>query len=165
MVLVAILIGAILIVAAIRNTQGALFNALATDVPAFVVWAAAIIALGAIGYIPGLKPVSRGLLALVIIVIVLRQYQQIIAGFQGAVSSGASTGSASTGSASGSASAAPSVASSVSSVATPAPVPGNLNNLNLVVGPFGSIAGQTGIDFIEDTAPSGFANEALSQGY
>lgn len=163
MVLVAILIGAILIVAAIRDTQGALFSALATDVPAFVVWAAAIIALGAIGYIPGLKPVSRGLLALVIIVIVLRQYQQIIAGFQGAVSSGASTGSAATGSAAtGSALAAPSVSSSV---ATPAPVLGNLNNLNLAVGPFGSIAGQTGIDFIEDTAPSGFANEALSQGY
>lgn len=162
MVLVAILIGAILIVAAIRNTQGALFSALATDVPAFVVWAAAIIALGAIGYVPGLKPVSRGLLALVIIVIVLRQYQQIIAGFQGAVSSGgASTGSTP----SSATTSTPTVSVPSISTATPAPVPGNLNNLSVNMGSFGSIAGSTGIDFIEDTAPSGFANEALSQGY
>lgn len=84
MILVALFIGAILVVAAIRNSQGALFTALYNDVPAFVVWAAAIFAIGAVGFIPGLKPVSRGLLALVILVIVLNNYQNIIKGFQDA---------------------------------------------------------------------------------
>ncbi len=92
MILVVLLIGIILVVVAIRNTQGALFSALAADVPAYIVWAAAIIALGAIGWIPGLKPVSRGLLALVLVVIVLQNYQAILAGFQ-AVASPPSSGS------------------------------------------------------------------------
>lgn len=84
MILVALLIGVVLIVAAIRNSQDALFKAIATDVPEFVVWAAAIVALGVIGFIPGLKPVSRGLLALVIIVIVLNNYKNILSGFTNA---------------------------------------------------------------------------------
>lgn len=84
MVLFALFIGAILIVAAIRNSQGALFAALYQDVPAFVVWAAAIFAVGAVGFIPGLKPVSRGLLALVIVVIVMNNYEKILAGFANA---------------------------------------------------------------------------------
>ena len=82
MVLILLIIGGILIVAAFRNSQGSLFTALYQDIPAFVVWAAAIFAIGAIGFIPGLKPVSRAILALVLTVIVLRNYQQIIAGFQ-----------------------------------------------------------------------------------
>lgn len=84
MILIALLIGVILIVAAIRNSQGSLFSALATDVPGFVVWAAAIFAVGAIGFVPGLKPISRGLLALVLVVLILRNYQQILAGFKNA---------------------------------------------------------------------------------
>lgn len=84
MLLVALLIGVVLIVSAIRNSQAALFADLSTDAPGFVVWAAAIFAVGAVGYIPGLKPISRGLLALVLLVIVLKNYQTIIAGFQSA---------------------------------------------------------------------------------
>ena len=84
MILVALFIGAILSVAAVRNSQGALFAALGTDVPAFTVWAAAIVALGAIGFAPGLKPVSRGLLALVVITLLLRNYTQILSGFENA---------------------------------------------------------------------------------
>lgn len=78
-----ILIGTLLIVAAIRNTQSDLFAALGSDIPAFGVWAAAILALAMIGFVPGLRPISRGLLALVLLVIVLRNYQGIVAGFQG----------------------------------------------------------------------------------
>lgn len=84
MILFALFIGAILIVAAVRNSQGALFAALGQDVPAFAVWAAAIFALGAIGFVPGLKPVSRGLLALVLVVLVLRNYKEILSGFENA---------------------------------------------------------------------------------
>jgi uncharacterized membrane protein YgcG len=98
MLLVALLIGVILIVAAIRNSQGALFTALATDVPGFVVWAAAIVGVGAIGFIPGLKPASRGLLALVIVVLLVNNYQAIIAGFQGANKAATNAGQGSQGS-------------------------------------------------------------------
>lgn len=85
MILIALLIGAILIVAAIRGSQGALFSALGEDMPGFVIWGAALFAVGAAGWIPGLKPVSRGLLALVIVVIVLNNYQAILDGFKAGV--------------------------------------------------------------------------------
>lgn len=88
MPLVLIFIGAILMVSALRNTQGELATALMQDVPAFLTWAAAIVAVGAIGFIPKMQPVSRALLALVLTVIVLRNYQAAIRGFT-SVSSGA----------------------------------------------------------------------------
>ena len=84
MILVLILIAAVLIVSALRDTQGDLFAALKSDVPAFGTWAAALIVLGAIGFIPGLKPVSRGLLALVIVVLVVNNYTAITKGFESA---------------------------------------------------------------------------------
>lgn len=82
MLIVALFVGVILIVAAVRNSQDALFAALKTDVPGYIVWAAAIFAVGAVGWIPGLKPVSRGLLALVLLVIILRNYTAILAGLK-----------------------------------------------------------------------------------
>jgi hypothetical protein len=85
MIFIALLIGAVLIVAAVRNSQGALATALVTDVPGYVVWGAAIFAVGAVGWIPGLKPVSRGLLALVLVVIVLNNYKAVLSGFQSAI--------------------------------------------------------------------------------
>lgn len=90
MILVLILIAAVLIVSAIRDTQGDLFAALKSDVPAYGTWAAALIALGLIGFIPGFKPVSRGLIALVIVVLVVNNYQAIVSGFEKAWKGGAS---------------------------------------------------------------------------
>jgi hypothetical protein len=92
MIIVALIIGAILIVAAIRDSQGALFDALGQDAPAYVVWAAALFGVAAIGFIPGLRPISRGLVALVIVVIILQNYDAILGGFQAlaATSPGAS---------------------------------------------------------------------------
>lgn len=84
MIIILLIIAGILIVAAIRDTQGDLFATLKEDVPAFMTWAAAILALGAIGYIPGFKSVSRYLLALVIVVIVINNYEKIAAGFNSA---------------------------------------------------------------------------------
>ena len=85
MQLIALIIGAILITVAYRNSQGALAAALEKDVPQFVVWGGAIVAVGAIGVIPGLKPVSRLLLILVITVLVVNNYKKLIAGFQNTV--------------------------------------------------------------------------------
>lgn len=95
----------ILIVAAVRNSQGALFKAIGQDAPAFIVWAAAILAIGAVGFVPGLKPVSRLLIALVIVVLFVNNYKQAISGFQNAwtqpgnTSSGQSGNAAATGNA------------------------------------------------------------------
>ena len=95
-----LVIGIVLVVAAIRDTQSNLFSALATDVPAFVTWGAAILAVGAIGFIPDLKPISRALLALILVVLILRNYQNILAGF-GQVSTPAGSSGAGTGNGSG----------------------------------------------------------------
>jgi hypothetical protein len=86
MILILLAIGAILIVAAIRGTQGQLAAALGEDVPAYVVWAAALLAVGALGFAPPLRPASRLLLGLVLLVIVLNNYQSILAGFADAAS-------------------------------------------------------------------------------
>ena len=124
MLLVALLIGVILIVAAIRNSQGDLFSALAVDVPGFVIWAAAIVGVGAIGFVPGLKPASRGLLALVIVVLIVNNYQAIISGFQGAdkAASTSSTTNASAGASQASGSGAQTGGSSSSGTSSSNPI-------------------------------------------
>lgn len=81
MILILVFIAIVLIVAAFRDKQGELFSALGTDVPAFGTWAAAIIVIGLIGFIPGFRTVSRGLLALVIVVLVINNYQGVLTGF------------------------------------------------------------------------------------
>lgn len=79
--IVILIIGAVIIAAAIRDTHEKLFGALAEDMPAFMVWGAAVFAVGAIGWVPGMNPVSRGLLALIVVVLVLTNYRAIIEGF------------------------------------------------------------------------------------
>lgn len=91
MILIILLFAIILITAAIRGTQNDLFSALKMDIPGYAVWAAAIVAVGAIGVVPGLKPISRGIMALVIIVILVHNYSQIISGFENAFKSGSSS--------------------------------------------------------------------------
>jgi hypothetical protein len=76
-----LIIGGILAITAVRNTHGSLFNALATDIPGFFKWALAIVLVGALGWVPGMREVSRWLLALVLVVIVLANYRQLFAGF------------------------------------------------------------------------------------
>lgn len=83
-----LLIGVVLIVVAFNNTMGDLAKELTTDIPGYFVWAVAIGAILALGYIPALRTPSRWLLALVITVIVLTRYKQIIAGFQSFATSG-----------------------------------------------------------------------------
>jgi hypothetical protein len=73
---VLIVTGVILLIAAIRNTQQSLFLLLANDFTGknnFVYWFLSILIIGAIGYIPKLKPVSDGFLILIILVLFLRK--------------------------------------------------------------------------------------------
>ena len=76
-----ILLGALLLVVALQGTYSQLASDLEQDLPGFVKWGAAIGAIGATGYIPGFRTPSRYLLALVLLVIFMRNYQSILAGF------------------------------------------------------------------------------------
>jgi hypothetical protein len=78
---VLIAIGAVLLIAALRNTQGDLAAALKQDAPGFLKWAAALVGVGALGYVPGTREISRYLMALVIVVLILKNYQAILQGF------------------------------------------------------------------------------------
>lgn len=102
MILVVLFVGVLIIVAAVRNSQTALFTALKTDIPDFAIWAGAIIAIGVIGVVPGLKPVSRGILALVLTVIVINNYKAVTANFKTAwTGAGNASGTGTGGTASG----------------------------------------------------------------
>jgi hypothetical protein len=82
---IALLIGAILIVVAFNGTHGQLATNLEKDVPGFSKWLFAIVAIAAIGYIPGLEKPSRWLLGLVAAVVILAPNgagQKIIQGIQ-----------------------------------------------------------------------------------
>jgi hypothetical protein len=81
---VLVIIGIVLLVAAYKNTQGNLVTALGADVPPFAKWFLALALVGGLGYVPGMATISRWLLALVLLVIVLTNYQQILAGFTSA---------------------------------------------------------------------------------
>lgn len=82
---VLIFLAIVLMVSAYRNTIGALGAQLGTDLPGFAKWAAAILAIGLLGMIPGLKKPSWMLLALVVAVIVLANgggfFQQLQSAF------------------------------------------------------------------------------------
>jgi hypothetical protein len=92
---VVLIVGAILIIAAFNNTYSKLAAELETDVPGFFKWAAAIAAIVALGYVPGLRVPTRWLLALVMLVLLLKNYSQIYAGFTSfAQSNPAPTGAA-----------------------------------------------------------------------
>src|SRR5690349_13269195 len=73
-----------MLVTALRNTQGQLADALRQDVPHFFSWAGAVVAIGLLGFLPGMRSVSRAFIALIFVVIVLRNYQGIIDGFSAA---------------------------------------------------------------------------------
>lgn len=68
-------IGLILIASGLKNTQHELGEQLQRDIlgsQGFVAWAAAIIAIGCLGYIPGLRQSSRYLLLLIAVVMIVR---------------------------------------------------------------------------------------------
>jgi hypothetical protein len=75
MILGVILIGLILISAAVNNTAGELGTQLQGDLlgtDGFVTWIVAIGALGALGYVPQLRTTSRYMILLLLVVLVLR---------------------------------------------------------------------------------------------
>jgi len=71
---VLLVIGVFLLVSAIRGTHAQLFSLVQSDFTGpnnFVYWFIAIFLIGALGYIERLKPISIGLLTLVVLVLFL----------------------------------------------------------------------------------------------
>lgn len=92
-----LLIGAVLLVAAVRNTYKDLWALVESDFSGtggFLSWVAAIAVIGGLGYIPKLKPLSIALMTLLLIVLVISNggvFAKLQAAIQGA---GAGIGSA-----------------------------------------------------------------------
>lgn len=76
-----IFLGIVLIAVGWRGTFGHFFGLFASDVPGFLVWGAALLAIGAIGYVPELAALSNGLLVLVFLVIFISN-QGVFASWQ-----------------------------------------------------------------------------------
>ena len=69
-----IVIGIVLLTAAVRGKHQELFDLVKGDMMGknnFFIWIVALGGIGAAGYIPGIAPVSRAMLVLVLIVLVL----------------------------------------------------------------------------------------------
>jgi hypothetical protein len=97
---VLIIAGIVLLIAAARDTQCQLFTLLVGDFTGtnnFIYWFLAIMIIGAIGYVPKLKPVSDAFLILVIIQLFLVKDRGFFDQFKRQIGS-TSTGSTSTGS-------------------------------------------------------------------
>lgn len=68
------IIGVVLLVASVRNTQSDLYTLVKGDFTGknnFIYWTLAILFIGSFGYVPKLKPISVGFLTLVVIVLIL----------------------------------------------------------------------------------------------
>jgi hypothetical protein len=78
---IVIVIGALIAIAAFNETHGDLAKALESDIPGYFKWGIAIAAILGLGYIPGFDKPSRWLMALVALVVVLTNWQQMIDGF------------------------------------------------------------------------------------
>jgi len=69
-----LIIGIVLLTSAVRDSQNDLFGLVKGDFTGqgnFVFWVVSLLIIGAIGYIPKLKPISDGFLILVLIVLFL----------------------------------------------------------------------------------------------
>jgi hypothetical protein len=105
--------GLVMVVASVRDTQSQLLNLLKADFKGqgnLLYWMVSILLIGAVGYIPDLKPVSRAFLVLVVIVLFLKsggvftQFTQALGATQNqsAVPTSATPASSGSGSAAGS---------------------------------------------------------------
>lgn len=69
-----LIVGAILLVSAVRDQQSTLFGLVKGDLTGannYIFWMLSILAIGAVGYIPRLKPISIAFLTLVVIVLIV----------------------------------------------------------------------------------------------
>jgi hypothetical protein len=90
-----IIVGAVLLISSTRNTltntqNTGLYQLLASDFTGsdnFIFWAVSILIIGAIGYIPKLKPISVAFMTLVILVLFLKKGTGVFSQFESAIAS------------------------------------------------------------------------------
>lgn len=121
-----IFIGILLTVSAVRGNTATLFSLLRSDFTGqgnFVWWLAAVLIIGAIGYIPAFRTLSRAMLALVIVVLILTKGNPNLpqGGFFGQIV--AELGNATSGSSSTSGTAGSTVVNATSPVSQPSQTP------------------------------------------
>jgi hypothetical protein len=71
-----LIIGVFLLISGVRSTQDSLFALVKADFSGtdnFIYWFVAILIIGAVGYVPKLKPISTAFLVLVIVVLFLKK--------------------------------------------------------------------------------------------
>lgn len=96
MIVGVLILGLLLIASSLQNTQNELAGLLRRDLlgsQGFLLWLIAVMALGAVGYIPGLQRTSRNLILLLLVVIVLRN-GGVFANFQAALQGASQAGPA-----------------------------------------------------------------------
>lgn len=99
-----LIIGAVLLTSSVRNTQDDLFKLVKGDFSGqgnFIFWVVSLLIIGAVGYIPKLKPLSDAFLVLVLIVLFLSKgdpskasggfFQKFSSALQGTQKSSANT--------------------------------------------------------------------------
>lgn len=70
-----LIVGTVMVIAGVRGTSQDLVTLVKGDLTgtnSYLYWIVAILAVGSVGYVPSLKPVSRAFLALILIVLVLK---------------------------------------------------------------------------------------------
>ena len=114
-------VGILFFIVAIQGTQGGLFALLKSEfvgTNSFVVWAAALVIIGLLGYIKPIRPISHAFLVLILLVLVLSNGKGFFSQFNAAIRSPVAP---SVGSGAQPAAGAPSLtASSVPQLTTPA---------------------------------------------
>lgn len=71
-----LIVGALLLTAGVRDTQAQLFTLVQGDLTGknnFIFWMLSILLIGAVGYVPKLKPFSIAMLTLVVLVLLLKR--------------------------------------------------------------------------------------------
>jgi len=87
---VLIIVGTVMLVAAVQGTQAQLGSQIATDGQGFLKYAIAVGAVGAVGYVSDLRTISRLFMALILISLVLSNSKSgtgLIGNFQNAINS------------------------------------------------------------------------------
>lgn len=85
---VLLFLGILFFVVSIQGTQTNLFTLLKSEFVgsnSFVVWAAALIVIGLLGYIKPIKPISHAFMVLIVLVLVLANGQKFVGNFNSAI--------------------------------------------------------------------------------
>jgi hypothetical protein len=115
---VLLLVGILFFVVALQGTQGSLFSLLKSEfvgTNSFVVWAAAFVIIGLLGYIRPIRPITHAFLVLMLLVLILTNGKGFFSQFNAALRSPVAPASAASSTSSSASSSPGAIAAPVSS--------------------------------------------------